>query len=428
VRIVSSAPDRGARAPGDQSRRRSEPGDGPYTDAPVLPPTFDVAADARAGRVDGPPGGPGTHEPRPYTRQRMDSGSSDERGVAELDEQYQEAMQLVSYAANQLRAITERYRQRYSTSLARRHAAMHPVDDGRVHPAGEAVPRDAAATMFTTGTREAAAAPAPDVSPEEMGRRQLELAKLELAVTHLERSWLFLQRGDSTLLPASAEAELSTDVQMRIIEAQEAERQRLAQEVHDGPAQALTNAIFQVEYIERLLDRNVGAARGEIHHLRDLLRRELADVRTFITQLRPPLLDAIGLYGAIRDQAAQLVTATGTSVELDLAAPPERLGDTQQTVVLRIVQEALQNVRRHAQAEHVRIATLECQGDWSLEIHDDGRGFEPEQLQASRGARSYGLRFMRERADLIGATLRLDTRPGAGTHIYVTLPAGAERR
>jgi two-component system sensor histidine kinase DegS len=223
-------------------------------------------------------------------------------------------------------------------------------------------------------------------------------------------------------------------VQVRVVEAQEAERQRLAQEVHDGPAQALTNAIFQVEYIERLLDRDPVAARGEMRFLRDRLRRELADVRTFITQLRPPLLDEIGLYGAIRDHADSLADATGAEVDIDLAAPPDALGDTQQTVILRIVQEALQNIRRHAHARYVRIVTSLGEGDgatgrcWILEITDDGRGFDPAQVAASRGARSFGLRFMRERADLIGAHLQIDSRPDGGTRIRVTLPSGAERR
>ena len=96
---------------------------------------------------------------------------------------------------------------------------------------------------------------------------------------------------------------------MRIVEAQEAERARLAQEVHDGPAQALSNAIFQVEYIERVLDHDVRLARTELRFLRELLRRELGDVRTFISQLRPPVLDQLGLDGAIRDTAATTTAA-----------------------------------------------------------------------------------------------------------------------
>ena len=88
---------------------------------------------------------------------------------------------------------------------------------------------------------------------------------------------------------------------MRIVEAQEAERSRLAQEIHDGPAQALSNTIFQVEYIERVIESDPLLARTELRFLRELLRRELGDVRAFISQLRPPMLDQLGLDGAIDD-------------------------------------------------------------------------------------------------------------------------------
>ena len=105
---------------------------------------------------------------------------------------------------------------------------------------------------------------------------------------------------------------------MRIVEAQEAERSRLAQEIHDGPAQALSNAIFQVEYIERVLDRDPRMARTELRFMRELLRRELGDVRTFISQLRPPLLDELGLDGAINDAAETTAALAGIDVATDL--------------------------------------------------------------------------------------------------------------
>jgi len=362
---------------------------------------------------------PGHSNARPYTRGTMESGIHGDFSGTRLDRHYAEASQAVSYAANQLRALTEGYREAYAAELGalRREAEELELGDEPWRGNGE-----------SHGVRGEARA-AFEERTAEIGRRQVELAKLELMVTQFERAWLFLQHGDASLVPGPSGPDLPTDFQMRIIEAQESERQRLAQEVHDGPAQALTNAIFQVEYIERLLDRDLPTARAEMHQLRDLLRRELGDVRTFITQLRPPLLDEIGLYGAIRDQAAMLTTATGARVEAHLEAPVERLGDAQQTVVLRIVQEALQNIRRHAEARNVHVSTrVEGEGDWVLEITDDGRGFDPEQRPTRTGEPSYGLRIMRERAELIGARFTVEARPAAGTRICVTIPEGTERR
>ena len=156
----------------------------------------------------------------------------------------------------------------------------------------------------------------------DLGDRQSELAKLELAERSLERTWLFLERGDATLITEVGAPATEGDAQMRIVEAQEAERSRLAQEVHDGPAQALANSIFQVEYIERVIESDPLLARTELRFLRELLRRELGDVRAFISQLRPPMLDQLGLDGAIDDTVEHMRALTGLDITTDLRRRP----------------------------------------------------------------------------------------------------------
>jgi two-component system, NarL family, sensor histidine kinase DegS len=211
------------------------------------------------------------------------------------------------------------------------------------------------------------------------------------------------------------------DPQMRIVQAQEAERSRLAQEIHDGPAQALSNAIFQVEYIERVIDSDPLLARAELRYLRELLRRELGDVRAFISQLRPPLLDELGLDGAIMDTIQHTQAVTGLLIAAELTAPTDRISDGQQTVALRVAQEALQNTRKHAAASHVIVTTRLDGGDWVLEVSDDGRGFDPQAV-AARGRRNFGLEFMRERAELIGARIDIRSRPDGGTVVRLAIP------
>ncbi len=212
------------------------------------------------------------------------------------------------------------------------------------------------------------------------------------------------------------------DIQTRIGDAQEAERSRLAQEIHDGPAQALSNAIFQVEYIERVIESDPLLARTELRYLRELLRRELGDVRAFISQLRPPLLDQFGLDGAIMDTIEHTRTLSGLAITTDLSAPASMLNDREQTVVLRVTQEALQNVRKHAAASHVVVSTR-LDGDWVLEVRDDGRGFDLGAV-AARGRRNFGLQFMRERAELIGARIDIRSRPDGGTVVRLAIPTG----
>ena len=206
-----------------------------------------------------------------------------------------------------------------------------------------------------------------------------------------------------------------------VIEAQEAERSRLAREVHDGPAQALSNAIFQVEHVERIVESDPALARAEMRYLRDMLRRQLGEVRAVVSQLRPPLLDEIGLNGSILDAVEHIQTLTGLPIGTALDADTDALSGGTATVVLRVVQEALQNVHKHAAASSASVATRIEGADWIVEATDDGRGFDPGAV-AARGRRSYGLQFMRERAELIGAELAVRSRPDGGTVVRLAIP------
>ncbi|MEA2518907.1 MAG: two-component system, NarL family, sensor histidine kinase DegS [Chloroflexota bacterium] len=370
----------------------------------------------------------------------MDAARSDDiRTVrdARIDGLRAEASEAVGYSANMLRTVSQRYRSAYADEFNRWQALrdeLDTVERGRAQPhhlraVGDEdapdVPPNPAAEAAEAGAEAArvrALRSEVDNVGTEIGRQQTELAKLEIALHNLEATWLFLERGDASLISEDGD---TADVQMRIVEAQESERSRLAQEVHDGPAQTLSNAIFQVEYIERVLDTDGDAARTELRFLRELLRRELGSVRTFITQLRPPVLDELGLDGAISDAIARMTALTGLTIVPELQAAPDRLTETQQTVVLRVLQEGLQNVRKHGAASTVTVATRIESNDWILTVRDDGRGFEIGAI-AARGRRNFGLQFMRERAELIGAHFEVQSRPDGGTLVKLAIPMGAE--
>ena len=354
---------------------------------------------------------------------------------ARIDGLHEEATSAVGYSANTLRSVRERYRLAYTDELLRWQSLSDELDsldrrpaDGRprlLRPEDE-TPDDSAAEAAEAGADDAMVR---DLRGQvvalgrDLGAHQTELAKLETALRNLESTWLFLKRGDSSLV--STGDNLPTEIQMRIIEAQESERSRLAQEIHDGPAQVLSNAIFQVEYIERVIDHDDRLARTELRFLRELLRRELGSVRTFISQLRPPVLDELGLEGAIGDAVARTTALTGLAISAELVAPPDRLTETQQTVVLRVVQEALQNVRKHGGASSVIVATNVEDDTWVLTVRDDGRGFDVGAV-AARGRRNFGLQFMQERAELIGAQFEVHSRPDGGTIVRLAIPVGTE--
>ncbi len=366
----------------------------------------------------------------------MDGTRMGEDRDGRFDELHAEAKAALGYSANTLDTVAARYRGAYLEELARYQEVRDELDALERRPRRERVGEVAGGA--TPSPEEAAEAGADDARTRalrseverlesDVGVHQSELTRLELAHRSLESAWLFLERGDVSLIGGGSDGRLPMDLEMRIVEAQEAERSRLAQEIHDGPAQALSNAVFQVEYIERVLDREPNLARSELRLMRDLLRRELGDVRTYISQLRPPLLDQLGLDGSIVDAAETMAALLGATVEADLQAPPRVLAEAQQTVVLRVVQEALQNVRKHAEARRTTIVTRLQDGAWVVEIADDGRGFDVGAV-ASRGRRNFGLQFMRERAELIGATLDVSSGPDAGTIVRLAIPVEEESR
>jgi len=369
----------------------------------------------------------------PYTQDSMEpSRAGTDARDSRFDGLQAEAKAAVGYSANTLKSVRERYRDTYSEALGRWQELRDALDvedrgslDGLRAQTGTA-PVDRAADAAEAGADDArrrALRGDVETLTIDIGERQAELARLELAERTLERTWLFLERGDATLLTEVGGPATAGDLQMRIVEAQEAERSRLAQEIHDGPAQALSNSIFQVEYIERVIESDPLLARTELRFLRELLRRELGDVRAFISQLRPPLLDQLGLDGAINDTAEHMRALTALEITTDLTAPTNVLSDGQRTVALRVAQEALQNVRKHAAATHVAVVTRLADGSWVLEVRDDGRGFDIGAV-AARGRRNFGLQFMRERAELIGARFDVRSRPDSGTVVRLAIPTG----
>ena len=342
----------------------------------------------------------GTRRNGPAARSKMPTSLVHDDPLAAL---LDEAQAAVSEGANTLRDVRERYRTAYLEQVERWE-------------------RLRALTTGSTGPSQS------DNQQQMMGREVTQerstLGRIDLAVKSLENAWLFLAREDTSLVTDPSGPPSAADAQMRIVEAQEAERSRLAREVHDGPAQALSNAIFQVEVVQRLLDRDEKLAREELRQLRDVLTRELKGVRAYLSQLRPPLLADLGLSGAVAEAATQIETALNVPVSVDLEAGIDALPETVEIVVLRVVQEALQNARKHAQPRSIRIRMARDARGWTVEVRDDGRGFDAEDSALS-GRRHFGLQFMRERAELIGARFEVRSSPNLGTAVRMTIPPGA---
>jgi two-component system sensor histidine kinase UhpB len=215
-----------------------------------------------------------------------------------------------------------------------------------------------------------------------------------------------------------------------LLAAREEERSRIAQEIHDGPAQALANLLFQVGLVERLMTSDREAAERALAELRSELERQILELREVIHLLQPPLDLAQDLDEALRDAAAELA-GHGRVVRLELDAVADDLTPHQRGVVLRVAQEALRNVARHAHAHQVVVATgrdaAAAGAAWWLEVRDDGRGLSDQEPASGERRHHFGLRFMRERAELIGAQLTIGPGADRGTTVRLTIPQ-AQRR
>ena len=257
----------------------------------------------------------------------------------------------------------------------------------------------------------------------ELAALQARLKRLDVVAKQLDLLWGYLEATDeSGDEPGPMADDSPATMSLRIIQAQEGERQRMAEDIHDGPAQVLTNAIFQVEYLDRMLEPHDSSQHAELAFLRDMLRNGLDEVRALISDLRPPVVD-VGVAAAIAERAKQIEDRHGIGVDVAVDGIDERLSASARASVLRILQEAIQNVRKHAAASRI---SINLEGD-TLVIADNGRGFDVMRL-ASTG-RNFGLQFMRERAELMGAQLHIESRQGEGTRILLRLPMqGADSR
>jgi two-component system, NarL family, sensor histidine kinase DegS len=223
-----------------------------------------------------------------------------------------------------------------------------------------------------------------------------------------------------------------SDASIARLEAHEQERARLAEELHDGPAQALANAIFQTELVERALREDPIAAAAEVTRLRQMLQRELETLRAYISQMRPQLHEPDALEQALQDAATTLTEYTGIPVDVRLDAAGADLDVSARNVVLRVAQEALRNIGKHSGAQRAWVVTRHVEqvghGLWELEVGDDGRGIGDRPADDGQRRRHFGLRFMRERSDLLGAQLSIEPGPAAvGTVVRLRIDTSGER-
>lgn len=205
-----------------------------------------------------------------------------------------------------------------------------------------------------------------------------------------------------------------------IIQAQESERQRLSRQMHDGPAQALSNFILQTEIAMRLMDVDNAQAREELNNLKSSAMSTFQKVRNFIFELRPMMLDDLGLSPTIKRYADTFKEQNGMEVSVTVSGQERRLESFMEVMIFRALQELLGNSARHSQASMVKVLIDMSESLVKVIVDDNGKGFNPETLKQGN---SLGINLIRDRVEMLGGTFELDSTIGKGTKVVFTVPA-----
>lgn len=208
----------------------------------------------------------------------------------------------------------------------------------------------------------------------------------------------------------------------QILQAQEEERYRLARDLHDEAAQSLTSLLVRLRLLERA--RDPAEAQQRVQELRELTAQALDDVRRVALDLRPTILDDLGLGSALEWRVDEFNKVTPVQATLKVSGLGQRLPREVELTLYRVGQEALSHVLQHAQAHHVQVTLQRVAGSICLDVVDDGVGFDPNRLRSGSG-RGLGLVGMRERVGMIGGSLRIESHADGGTHIAARVPIGA---
>ncbi len=251
-----------------------------------------------------------------------------------------------------------------------------------------------------------------------------QLEKLQSDLTHLERYKEMLERLKTATSVDRAGGSATGDhggmsVVELLVNAQESERQRLSRQMHDGPAQALSNFILQTEIAMRLLDIDPVQARNELNNLKTAAMSTFQKVRNFIFELRPMMLDDLGLVPTIRRYADTFKEQAGVEVNLMVTGNERRFESYVEVMVFRSMQELLSNAVHQNQATLVKIQVDMGDTLIKMSLDDNGQGFDIDSLEKDS---NLGLKLIRDRVMMLGGLFDIDTAPGKGARVTLTIP------
>lgn len=252
---------------------------------------------------------------------------------------------------------------------------------------------------------------------EKLQGEQIQLQDYVDQLQHMKEQFL-----DKPLLGDGQESPDAGELIESVIQAQEAERHRLSRKMHDGPAQALSNFILQAEIAQRLFDMDIEQAREELDELKVTASATFEKVRDFIFELRPMMLDDLGLVPTLRHYVEAFREQSAMEVMFSASGTERRLDGYLEIMIFRAVQELLSNASRHSEGSKVTIHIDTQEDAVEVSVEDDGKGFNVN--QALDG--SMGLKVIQDRVEILGGEMIMDTAVGQGARIHFEIPASTE--
>lgn len=265
---------------------------------------------------------------------------------------------------------------------------------------------------------------------EKRDHLEIQLKKLAENIKNAERVIhqinVALKYLEGDILPAlgmdNVESEMLLGI--KILEAQENERKRIARDIHDGPAQYIANAVMRVDFCKRIIEKNIDEGLKELFELKEILKRALKEVRDIIFDLRPMSLDDLGLNQTIHELVKSITQDHDLIINLKLKPVKDEIEPIIQVAVFRIVQEILNNVKKHSKAKNVEIKLDYGLKYLMLVVNDDGIGFDVEKTldEVKKRGESFGLLGIMERVKQLQGDIHIESKRGIGTTFKIKLP------